>query len=144
MDLIEFSRWRQGTQTWRHRSHLHREAEGVAGCQRQEHRHRVPVHGQPQADHHLAEGHCPPAGQCPRRAHHGGGRKQVHPQTGDHGERGERWRVGSSFVTGANSTITIYFINPSGKLKLSFDCTTKNIHTLRHTPPFSQFAYTNT
>ena len=24
-------------------------------------------------------------------------------------------------------TITIYFINPSGKLKLSFDCTTKNI-----------------
>ena len=49
-------------------------------------------------------------------------------------------------------TITIYFINPSGKLKLSFDRTTKNIsqimnhthmHTLIHTPPFSQSAYTN-
>ena len=54
-----------------------------------------------------------------------------------------------------NKTKTIYFINPSGKLKLSFDRTTKNIiilnhephaqtHTLRHTPPFSQSAYTNT
>ena len=49
-------------------------------------------------------------------------------------------------------TITIYFINPSGKLKLSFDRTTKNIsqimnhthmHTFIHTPPFSQSAYTN-
>ena len=54
---------------------------------------------------------------------------------------------------GVTITITIYFINPSGKLKLSFDCTTKNIsqimnhthmHTLIHTPPFSQPAYTNT
>ena len=53
------------------------------------------------------------------------------------------------------TTITIYFIHPSAKLKLSFDRTTKNIpqqfsvmkhthiHTLRHTPPFSQSAHTN-
>ena len=50
------------------------------------------------------------------------------------------------------TTITIYFINPSGKLKLSFDRTMKNIsqimnhthmHTLIHTPHFSQSAYTN-
>ena len=31
-------------------------------------------------------------------------------------------------------TITIYFINPSGKLKLSFDRTTKNIIILNHEP----------
>ena len=29
---------------------------------------------------------------------------------------------------------TIYFINPSGKLKLSFDRTTKNIIVLNHEP----------
>ena len=31
-------------------------------------------------------------------------------------------------------TITIYFINPRGKLKLSFDRTTKNIIILNHEP----------
>ena len=31
-------------------------------------------------------------------------------------------------------TVTIYFINPSGKLKLSFDRTTKNIIILNHKP----------
>ena len=30
------------------------------------------------------------------------------------------------------TTITIYFIHPSGKLKLSFDRTTKNIIILSH------------
>ena len=30
--------------------------------------------------------------------------------------------------------ITIYFINPSGKLKLSFDRRTKNIIILNHEP----------
>ena len=32
-------------------------------------------------------------------------------------------------------TVTIYFINPSRKLKLSFDRTTKNIIILNHEPP---------
>ena len=34
---------------------------------------------------------------------------------------------GGRGVTVTITTITIYFINPSGKLKLSFDRTTKNI-----------------
>ena len=54
------------------------------------------------------------------------------------------------------ATITIYFIHPNAKLKLLFDHTNEehisvihshetraHIHTLRHTPPFSQSAYTN-
>ena len=39
-------------------------------------------------------------------------------------------------------TITIYFINPSGKLKLSFDRTLKNIIILNHEPHAHTHSYT--
>ena len=41
---------------------------------------------------------------------------------------------GRRFYVSLKITITIYFINPSGKLKLSFDRTTKNIsQIMNHT-----------
>ena len=52
--------------------------------------------------------------------------------------KGRNWLI--SYVI----TITTYFINPSGKLKLLFDCTTKNISQIMNHTHIHTLSYTIT